>query len=40
MPPPAELKIYHIIHVDRLASTIADGCLSARLLDAYFIAIE
>ena len=27
MPPPAEPKIYHIVHVDRLASIIADGCL-------------
>lgn len=26
-PPPAQPKIYHIIHVDRLASVIADGCL-------------
>ena len=25
--PPAEPKIYHIIHVDRLASVVADGCL-------------
>jgi hypothetical protein len=25
--PPARPKIYHIIHVDRLASIIADGCL-------------
>lgn len=25
--PPAQPKIYHIIHVDRLASVIADGCL-------------
>ena len=27
MPPPAEPKIYHIVHVDRLASITADGCL-------------
>lgn len=27
MPVPAAPKIYHIIHVDRLASVIADGCL-------------
>ncbi len=27
MPIPAELKIYHIVHVDRLPSIIADGCL-------------
>ena len=27
MPPPAEPKIYHIVHVDRLASIVADGCL-------------
>jgi hypothetical protein len=27
--PPAEPKIYHIVHVDRLASIIADGCLWA-----------
>ena len=27
MPPPAEPKIYHIVHVDRLASIIADGAL-------------
>lgn len=27
MPPPAEPKIYHIIHVDRLASIVADGGL-------------
>lgn len=26
MPPP-DPKIYHIVHVDRLASIIADGCL-------------
>ena len=26
-PPPAQPKIYHIVHVDRLASIIADGCL-------------
>ncbi|EJW10756.1 hypothetical protein A33M_4092 [Rhodovulum sp. PH10] len=25
--PPAHPKIYHIVHVDRLASIIADGCL-------------
>ena len=25
--PPAEPKIYHIVHVDRLASIVADGCL-------------
>jgi ssDNA thymidine ADP-ribosyltransferase, DarT len=27
MPPPAQPKIYHIVHVDRLTSIIADGCL-------------
>ena len=27
MPPPAEPKIYHIVHVDRLASIVADGAL-------------
>ena len=27
MPPPAEPKIYHIVHVDRLASIVTDGCL-------------
>jgi hypothetical protein len=27
MPSPANPKIYHIVHVDRLASIIADGCL-------------
>jgi hypothetical protein len=27
MPVPDELKIYHIVHVDRLASIIADGGL-------------
>ena len=27
MPPPAEPKIYHIVHVDRLASIIEDGAL-------------
>ena len=26
-PPPAEPKIYHIVHVDRLSSIIADGNL-------------
>lgn len=25
--PPAEPKLYHIVHVDRLGSIIADGCL-------------
>ena len=25
--PPAEPKLYHIVHVDRLASIISDGCL-------------
>ena len=24
---PAQPKIYHIVHVDRLASIVADGCL-------------
>ena len=24
MPPPAEPKVYHIVHVDRLASIVAD----------------
>lgn len=27
MPPPADAKIYHIVHVDRLASIIAADCL-------------
>jgi ssDNA thymidine ADP-ribosyltransferase, DarT len=27
MAPPARPKIYHILHVDRLPSIIADGCL-------------
>ena len=27
MPPSAEPKIYHIVHVDRLASIVADGAL-------------
>ena len=27
MPPPANPKLYHIIHVDRLASVINDGHL-------------
>jgi len=27
MPPPAEPKVYHIVHVDRLLSIIADGNL-------------
>jgi hypothetical protein len=27
MPPPASPKIYHIVHVDRLPSIIADGVL-------------
>ena len=27
MPPPAEPNIYHIVHVDRLASIVADGRL-------------
>ena len=27
MPPPTEPTIYHIVHVDRLASIIADGAL-------------
>ncbi len=27
MPPPANPKIYHIVHVDKLASIVADGCL-------------
>lgn len=26
-PPPAQPKIYHIIHIDRLASVITDCCL-------------
>lgn len=29
MPPPANPKIYHILHVDRLPSVIADGFLYA-----------
>jgi hypothetical protein len=27
MPPPAQPKLYHILHVDRLSSVVADGCL-------------
>nr|WP_298689509.1 DUF4433 domain-containing protein [uncultured Dongia sp.] len=27
MPAPAHPKIYHIVHVDKLASIVADGCL-------------
>lgn len=27
MPAPAQPKIYHIVHVDKLASIAADGCL-------------
>ena len=27
MPPPAKPKIYHIVHIDRLASIVADACL-------------
>lgn len=27
MPPPSHPKIYHIVHVDRLPSIVADGCL-------------
>ena len=27
MPPPAAPKIYHIVHVDRLPSIIAEGGL-------------
>jgi hypothetical protein len=27
MPVPAHPKIYHIVHVDNLASVVADGCL-------------
>ncbi len=27
MPPPADPRIYHIVHVDRLASIISDGAL-------------
>jgi hypothetical protein len=27
VPPPANPKIYHIVHVDRLASIATDGCL-------------
>ena len=27
MPPPDQPKIYHIVHVDRLESVVADGCL-------------
>ena len=27
MPPPVSPKIYHIVHVDRLASIVADGFL-------------
>jgi len=27
MPVPAQPKIYHIVHVDRLASIVNEGCL-------------
>lgn len=27
MTVPAQPKIYHIVHVDRLPSIVADGCL-------------
>lgn len=27
MPIPAQPKVYHIVHVDNLASIVADGCL-------------
>jgi hypothetical protein len=27
MPAPARPKIYHIVHVDNLASIVEDGCL-------------
>lgn len=27
MPPPAAPKIYHIVHMDRLPSILAEGCL-------------
>ena len=27
MAMPAQFKVYHIVHVDRLASIVADGCL-------------
>ena len=27
MPPPARPKLYHIVHVDRLASVVTDGAL-------------
>lgn len=27
MPVPANPKIYHITHVDNLASIVADGCV-------------
>jgi len=27
MPVPAQLKVYHIVHADNLASIVADGCL-------------
>jgi len=29
VPPPDRPKIYHIVHVDRLASIVADGALWA-----------
>jgi hypothetical protein len=25
--PPAQPKLYHVAHVDRLSSIVADGCL-------------
>ena len=36
MPAPADPKIYHIVHVDRLPSIIAEAafCAIQRLLDA------
>ncbi|WP_439580652.1 type II toxin-antitoxin system toxin DNA ADP-ribosyl transferase DarT [Elioraea sp.] len=32
MPPPTTPKIYHILHVDRLASVLAAGCLFSDVL--------
>jgi hypothetical protein len=36
--PPAQPKIYHILHIDRLASVISDGCLWSDALSAQRVA--
>ena len=34
-PPPSEVRLYHLVHIDRLESIIADACLwsDAKVLD-------